>query len=366
MNILIRVDSSIEIGTGHVMRCLTLAHQLKSDITSIYFICRKLEGNINSLIEDNGFKVITLNKGGCISSFLEGYEKWLSVTWQKDAQDTKDAIKNLCITPDLFIVDHYAIDKNWELEVKPYVRKLLVIDDLANRPHDCDFLLDQNFYLNANERYQDLTPSQTKLILGPSYALLRREFYLEKEKINKRDFNKINSILIFMGGSDSDNITKLILESLSDINSSVQLKVVVGKSNPHKQKIKQLITKFDNAHYFEQVNNMASLMANSDLAIGAGGTTTWERCILGLPSLTITIAENQIQMTKDADSYGAIWYVGHKDELTKEKILETINNISPDELKNKHEKSLALMHENNEASIKDLLLEYLYADVEER
>jgi UDP-2,4-diacetamido-2,4,6-trideoxy-beta-L-altropyranose hydrolase len=364
MNILIRVDSSIEIGTGHVMRCLTLAHQLKNDITSIYFICRELKGNINSLIVDNGFQVIVLKKEDYISSSLEGYEKWLSVPWQKDAQDTIDTIKTLNITPDLLIVDHYAIDRNWELKVKPYVSKLLVVDDLANRQHECDFLLDQNFYLNANERYKDLTPSQTKFILGPSYALLRKEFYLEKEKLIKRDFKRINSILIFMGGSDSDNITQFILESLSDINKSIQLNVVVGKNNPHKEKVKQFIDKHDNAHYFEQVNNMASLMANSELAIGAGGTTTWERCMLGLPSLTITIAENQIQMTKDADSYGAIWYVGHKDELTKEKILETIKNISPDDLKSKHEKSLALMHENNEASIKDVLLENLYADVE--
>jgi UDP-2,4-diacetamido-2,4,6-trideoxy-beta-L-altropyranose hydrolase len=363
MKIIIRVDSSIDIGTGHVMRCLTLANHLKKSAVSIHFICRELEGNINSLIVDNGFQVMVLKKDGYISSSLEGYEKWLSVPWQKDAQDTLEAIKTLNIKPDLLIVDHYAIDRNWELEVKPYVRKILVIDDLANRLHSCDFLLDQNFYFNAKERYKDLTPSQTKLILGPSYALLRKEFYLEKEKLSKKDFTKINSILIFMGGSDSENITQFILESLCGINNSIHLKVVVGKSNPNKQKVKELIDKLDNAHYFEQVNNMASLMANSDLAIGAGGTSTWERCMLGLPSLTITIAENQIQMTKDAEKYGAVWYLGHKDVITKEKILDTINNISLNDIKSKHEKSLSLMSQNTEATLRDILKVDVYENV---
>jgi UDP-2,4-diacetamido-2,4,6-trideoxy-beta-L-altropyranose hydrolase len=354
MNILFRVDSSIEIGTGHVMRCLTLAHQLKNDYTSIQFICRDLKGNIIDLIKENGFKVIMLKKNE-YNPNLEGYEKWLTVPWQKDAEDTILNIQSFNAKSNFLIVDHYAIDKNWEIEVKPYVSKLFVIDDLANRQHDCDFLLDQNFYLNAKERYKSLVPPRTKLFLGPSYALLRKEFYEEKERHRKRNFNCVKSILIFMGGSDSENITQFILESIVGIDHTIQINVVVGKNNPHKQELKRLIDTISNAHYFEQVNNMANLMAKSDIAIGAGGTTTWERCMIGLPSFTITIAENQIQMTRDAEVFGAVWYLGHKDELTKDKIIETINNITPNDLRSKHEKSVSLMSQNNEARIKDIL-----------
>jgi UDP-2,4-diacetamido-2,4,6-trideoxy-beta-L-altropyranose hydrolase len=281
MNIIFRVDSSLEIGTGHVMRCLTLAHQLKNDLHSIYFICRDHEGNISDIIKENGFNLILLNNIE-VTDGLTGYERWVSVPWGRDADETIAAIETLGKQPDLLIIDHYGIDQKWEKKLHPKVGKVLVIDDLANRRHDCDYLIDQNFYVDAAERYNGLLSPRTRLFLGPSYALLREEFYQARKEVPRKEIISVNSILLFMGGSDSDNITQFILESLHELDKKIKLKVVVGKNNPHKQTVKAYTDILENAVYYEQVDNMAELMLTSDLAIGAGGTTTWERCFLGL------------------------------------------------------------------------------------
>ena len=140
-----RVDSSTQIASGHLMRCLTLAEKLNCK-EKIIFISRDLPGNISNLILKKGFKLTLLNNEDLDVS-LKGYEKWLTVRQEQDAKETIEAIKNLNL--ELLIVDSYAIDVKWEKMLRPSVKKIMVIDDLANRKHDCDILLDQNFDLNG-------------------------------------------------------------------------------------------------------------------------------------------------------------------------------------------------------------------------
>lgn len=193
----IRVDASTQIGSGHVMRCLTLAQKLKKEKQAeVYFVMRLLEGNLISLVKDKGFFVFTLSEAA-VNNDLQGYAKWLTVTQKQDAEDTKAAISALSDI-DLLVVDSYAINYVWENELRSRVKQIMVIDDLANRKHNCDILLDQNFYLNKEQRYIGLVPENCKLYLGPEFALLREEFYTAKANLRQRD-GRIKNILVFFG-----------------------------------------------------------------------------------------------------------------------------------------------------------------------
>ena len=321
MNIFIRVDSSLLMGTGHLMRCLTLAKQIKTQINAqIIFICRELKGNINYIVKKNGFEILELPL--LTSKYdLSGYEKWLTITQEEDAEETKKILKNYNV--DIIIVDSYALDLKWETIIRPYVGRIMVIDDLANRKHDCDILLDQNYYRNMGIRYAELVPQTCHRLLGPQYLLLRDEFYIAKSNLIERT-GKVNNILVSLGGIDYDNITYKILLMIADlVTNEINITVVVGLQNPNKKKIKQFCETNYNFKYLCQVNNMAELIAEADLAIGAGGTTTWERCFLELPSIIIILAENQRELTEQASKENIIYSYFDTNKLDGEKFQET-------------------------------------------
>lgn len=328
--IIFRVDSSTQIGSGHLMRCLTLANQLKTK-AEIRFISRDLVGNLNYLITQNGFKCMELLPANDRSNVLCGYEKWLTVKQEQDAKEVKEILKNL--DTELLVVDSYAIDETWEKAIRPFVKKIMVIDDLANRKHECDILLDQNYYVDMNNRYKGLVSGKCKLLLGPTYALLREEFYIEKKKQRQRN-GRIKNILVFFGGSDLTNETMKTLKALVLLNKEdITVNVVVGGSNQYKEEVKEFCQRYYWMNYYCQINNMAEMMNQADLAIGAGGTTMWERCFLGLPAIVITVAENQIKIAQDCDESGFIKYLGKSSLVTEHVIFEVILSLQGEEYK---------------------------------
>ena len=186
MLVVIRADASTSIGSGHVMRCLTLAHRLKKEKNAkVVFVMRVLPGNLIDVVEKQGFEVLKLPPANQKYS-LSGYGLWLTVPMEVDAQQTIEILQHYlqdhgCNAVDRLIVDSYALDEQWEQVLWPYCNEIMVIDDLANRRHDCDILLDQNFYLNKDVRYAGLVPEHCKMLLGPEHALLREEFYEAKK-----------------------------------------------------------------------------------------------------------------------------------------------------------------------------------------
>jgi len=331
MNICFRVDSSTVIGTGHVVRCLTLAEQFRAGGNEITFICRDLPGNIIDQIISTGYEVhqlpkATYNKFGQ-DDMKNNHRLWLSVEWTTDARQTKDILKSFDDDADLLIVDHYALDINWEKEVKDNCENIMVIDDLADRKHLCDFLLDQNYYKNLDNRYDNLVPDFCFKMLGPSYALLRPEFNQARQKLEERD-GIIRNVLIFFGGSDASNQTKKVIETIISMKiDSIHFDIVIGGTNLFKDEIESLCAELKNLKLHCQINNMAKLMANSDLAIGGGGTTTWERCCLGLPSLTIAIAENQLIVAELSQESGFAKYLGYFTEVSIQNIKDALNDL---------------------------------------
>lgn len=301
-----RVDASLHIGTGHVMRCLTLANALKLQGWECEFICRAHSGNLIGYVQERGFLVRALPVGGDHST-----DDWLGVTWQTDAEQSSAVMGE---TPaDWLIVDHYVIDRRWENAMQRHCKNLMVIDDLADRKHECDLLLDQNLGRAAAD-YAGLVNSSCDLLIGPKFALLRPEFAaLRDQSLLRRAKPALKTILITMGGVDKDNATGDILEALKDaiLPGDLNIVVVMGPTAPWLKAVKeQAKTMPWPTEILVNVKNMAQLMAQSDLAIGAAGSTSWERCCLGLPSLMLVLADNQYGIAQALRHVNAAYLIG--------------------------------------------------------
>ena len=325
MNITFRTDSSLQIGSGHVMRCLTLADELRQRGADIMFVCREFPGNMIALIAAKGYPVVRLAQAE--AEYAEAPEDpahaaWLGVTWQQDAAETITAVGDT--KPEWLIIDHYAIDCRWELLLRSQVSKIMVIDDIADRSHDCDLLLDQNLYEGMETRYDTLVPKSCQKLLGPKYALLRPEFAAARKNLRQRD-GQVKRVLVFFGGVDPTNETEKTLQALAGINDrQFDVDVVVGGGNLHKEQINKICAANDGFHYHCQVDNMAELMAAADLAIGAGGATTWERCFLGLPSIVLVLAKNQKQAAEYLATLELLILLGDARKVSPKDIADAI------------------------------------------
>jgi len=317
MRIAIRVDASVEIGSGHVMRCLTLAEELQSKGNEVTFICRNHNGNLGKFIDDRGYNVTLLSPviaSSENSSVKSENTSNLGVEQKDDAKQTADA---LCGKPtDWLIVDHYSLDSEWHTYMYSFCKKIMVIDDLANRKYECDLILDQTYGVDK-ESYKDLVPSHCGILTGSSNTLLRPQFlHLREVALNKREKrDSVNRVLVTMGGMDPDNVTLTVINGLLQVewNSEVEINIVLGEHAPHLEQVRSIqSTDFIKVNVISNVNNMAELMLNSDIAIGAGGTTSWERCCMGLPTLMVISAENQVNIVNNLSKDGIVinlgWY----------------------------------------------------------
>jgi UDP-2,4-diacetamido-2,4,6-trideoxy-beta-L-altropyranose hydrolase len=247
----------------------------------------------------------------------------LPVTWRQDAEQTSEAVGRIADV-DWLIVDHYALDAKWESAQRRQGLRLVAIDDLADRPHDCDILLDQNLVLNMKTRYRSHVPPACTQLLGPYYALLRPDF-AEARKLLVDRSGDIHRILVCYGGSDPSNETAKALAAIKDMNAaSLAVDVVVGLSNPHADLIAGLCSQLPRAELHLGADNMAELMRCADLAIGAGGVMSWERCCLGLPTIAIDVAANQIGALTALARVGAVMYLGSASSVTPEQIASGI------------------------------------------
>lgn len=316
MKIVFRADASIQIGTGHIMRCLTLANALKNKGAECQFICRKHEGNLIQFVQEKGFQVHALAAQRSSLSTTSNpqpfspslaHAEWLGVAQSEDAEECIGILKEM--QPDWLIVDHYAIDATWEKLLRPYYRKLMVIDDLADRFHQCDLLLDQTLGREAKD-YSRWVSDRCVLLCGAKYALLRPEFAeLRTYSLSRRKTRHFQNLLISMGGVDKDNVTSLILKSLPSCSlpDDCHITVVMGSTAPWLEKVKAVASGLPWLTDVKvNVSNMAQLMADSDIAIGAAGATSWERCCLGLPTIMIILAENQLLVARQLELAKAV------------------------------------------------------------
>lgn len=298
------------------MRCMALSAALKEKGARTIFVIRA--NNI------------------CINYLLENQQEYYPIEfkpslkqrdWHLDALKTIEIIKYLKVQINWLIVDHYALDSKWENLLTPYSMQIMVIDDLANRHHHCDLLLDQNIYDQQLEGYKKLITKKTSFIFGPKYALLRAEFKENRSFLKKYD-NKINRIIISFGESDCVNQVITSLKACAILKrSDLKIDVISGRGCTQYKKIQHMCYEIKNTHLFRHVNNMSELMREADLAIGAGGSTTWERCCLGLPSVVLSIADNQVRISQMLDKLGVIKYLGSSKTTNDKQLHSALNDL---------------------------------------
>ena len=330
IRILFRCDASLSIGTGHVMRCRTLARELQQRGAEVTFLCRRQTGDLISLLEQE-FPVLALpDQPLAPSDGLEGrnlYGAWLGCSQGTDAAECLEALSQAGITSASWLVaDHYGLDASWEAQLLGGLvagdgpPRLLVIDDLADRPHQADLLLDQNFFGKATEhRYQGLVPPHCRQLLGPHYALMGPEYAQLHPLVPPR--TELRRVLVFFGGVDPANLTGLALEALMDpALAHLAVDVVLGRQSPYRQVVEELVARRPYTTLHGPLPSLAGLIARADLMIGAGGATTWERACLGLPSLVVAIAANQLPFAQALDQAGHLQLLGEGASVNAEQI----------------------------------------------
>lgn len=305
MRVAFRADASVTIGTGHVMRCLTLADTLQARGVDCRFVTRDLPGHLGALIAERGFAVSLLEAStGPAPSGPPDHAAWAGVTWQQDLADTQAAINRA----DWLIVDHYALDARWQTGLADRVGRIMVIDDLADRPHAAALLLDQNLGRAAQD-YDGLVPDDCRILTGPRFALLRPEFATQREaSLTRRKDAGLVKLLISMGGTDAADATSMVLRALAraDLPGEMRISVVMGSRAPALERVRALAGDMPwPTSVLVDVRDMGVLMTEADLAIGAGGSTTWERCCLGLPSIMVETAANQAGAVAAMEDAGA-------------------------------------------------------------
>jgi UDP-2,4-diacetamido-2,4,6-trideoxy-beta-L-altropyranose hydrolase len=298
--IVFRLDANARIGTGHLMRCITIADELDQKKYHIHFICEKLTHSLQSYITDKGYIF-----------YIEDNEKSILIILKK-------------LNPDYLVIDHYKLDSKFEKKARPYSKQIIIIDDMANRFHKCDFLLDQS-PLRTIDDYKPWVNPECQLLLGANYVLIKPEF----RRLRKSCINSWEKCLISFGGSDPDNITLKILKALDcELKiKNIKWTIIAGAANQNWNSLKH----FTNQSQMEitlikQTNHIAGLMSNHDFAFGAGGAMAWERACIGLPSVTIAIADNQktsIEIIRHFDLGETL----DVPEITSNKLMVTMNRL---------------------------------------
>lgn len=349
--IAIRVDASYTMGTGHVMRCLTLAKKLREAGKVVCFICQDCTGHMIRWIQDEAFAVRVISHAVCNNQ-------------REDARESFNVLKALPAV-DWLIVDHYGLDKAWELAVKPLVSSLIVIDDLANRAHACDVLIDANAHQNP-DCYQPWVPSGCLMLTGTAFALIRGEFLTlrpQYPKVRKIDDRNPFNILVSFGGSDPYGTTEMVLDALQLVSSHVSRVVVVSVVLGMRSALplSTLRQRYPDFNVIAHTTKMGQLLKKADFVIGAGGTSSWERCCMGLPSCLISIADNQLEVCHQLQAMGVAFYWGHYNTVSSGEVAQKLEGLlsSPKTLEKMALKAFQLIDGRGSSRIVEQLLKHL-------
>lgn len=298
------------------MRCLTLADAL-SGLATVHFICRNDEGNLLDRIEQHGCRAHRLPAG----SFDEAL----------DAAATREVMASVTPRAEWLIVDHYGLDARWERSLRQSAKRIMVIDDLADRPHACDLLLDQNLIADMSRRYVGKVPGDCKVLLGPEYALLQPIYRELRKGVEPR--RSVGRILIFWSGADRDDLTSRSLAACVSLErQDVFIDVVTAASYAHTERLRTMAAPHAQVRILSDLPTLAPLMAQADLGLGAAGTTSWERICVGLPTIAVSIAENQREIAEELNLQGLILYLGHSDGITEEVLADAVRSALDQDL----------------------------------
>lgn len=314
MRLLIRADASPAIGSGHIARCLTLARKLREQGATVAFACRTLPGHALERLVEQGFQAFALpahypgEPQGDIEALLP---------WQADIAALQARLQD---QPrfDWVLVDHYGLDAQWQQAARQWAPRIAAIDDLANRRHAVDLLLDQNFS-GTPQAYAGLLGSACRTLFGPHFALLREEFDCPPIVIRQR----ARRVLVNFGGFDAASQTHKAMQALSGL-ADLEVDFVAGADNPAWTQMQRLAAGREGWRLHAYTRDFFRLMAEADLFIGAGGGTSWERAALGLPTLCISVAGNQEANARQLAEAGMHLYLGGSEQVSVEQIRQAV------------------------------------------
>lgn len=318
MNIAIRVDASAEIGIGHFIRCMTLANALQLEGHKLKFLYRELPDELIEKLADAGHQAQSIKHIGQTNDVDElAHASWLKTSQSADADAAIAALGDQHY--DWLIVDHYGLDHRWETRLLRVVDKIMVIDDLADRKHNCHLLLDQNFTDEVKERYDPLTSKNCTILLGPEYALLMPEYAKLHQQAKPRQ--EIRSIMISYGGADNFNMTGKTIDALLSLDhTQYTVNITSPLASPFLAEIREKLSDHKNFILHDHLPSLAPLMAKTDLAFGAVGATSWERLCLGVPTIAVTLADNQINIARKLHDEKLIAWLGEAESIGSDDI----------------------------------------------
>ena len=321
LHVVIRADASHRIGHGHVIRCLTLATALRDRGAEVLFVCREHAGHLCDLVASRGFAVrrLPLSPGAAMESDRTSS---LGAASSADALETLAALSAIDAAIDWLIIDHYSIDAEWETVVGEAARRVMVVDDLADRSHQCHLLLDQNLIDGMAPRYDGLVPPGSVRLLGPRFALLQREYAaLHADAVPRT--GRIRRVLIAFGGADEHDLTGRALRALLSVaQDDLMVDVALSAGSFQRRSLTEISERRAGVTVHHALPTLAPLMVDADLAIGAGGATSWERLCLGLPSLVVTLADNQRLIAAALDAAGVVNWLGEESSVNEARIAE--------------------------------------------
>jgi UDP-2,4-diacetamido-2,4,6-trideoxy-beta-L-altropyranose hydrolase len=307
LNVAIRVDASTRMGSGHVMRCLTLADALGQQGATVRFLSRELPDDLERTVTSRGHQCVRINADPLTAG-------------EENPRDTAAALSDRAWH--WLIADQYSLGAAWEREMRTVAECVFAIDDLADRAHDCDVLLDQNHLEAGAARYDGKVPKSCRVLVGPRYALLRPEYRAWRERRLPRN-GPVQRVLVFFGGGDAQHMTELALEALTHPEfAHIAVDVVVGSDPSRRRVIAEMASRRGGITVHGPRPHLADLMAGADLSLGAGGSTTWERMCVGLRSLVVTLAANQEHVAQWLEREGLIRLIGAAPHVTVNDIRE--------------------------------------------
>ncbi|QPJ62159.1 MAG: UDP-2,4-diacetamido-2,4,6-trideoxy-beta-L-altropyranose hydrolase [Candidatus Nitronauta litoralis] len=357
MHICFRVDASKEIGTGHLMRCFTLAEALIERGARVTFLCRHLPEEFHGRFQTLKMDCVILNLEGNSQAKNPSnqYTQWLGVPPEVDAIDVASVLPDLVPPVDWVVVDHYALDAEWEIQIRPFCKQLMAIDDL-HRPHACEILLDQNLQEGGKNLYNKIVPEGSLALLGPAYALLRPQFLEARQKLSPKN-GSLDRILVFFGGTDSSNNTLKAVKAARTFNRDIALDIVPGVFYPYRDELNSFCADLESVTIHDGPD-MTQLMQAADLALGSPGSTTWERMVLGLPAVVVISADNQDAVAKQAHNQGTLINLGDEKNVSEEDWVEILNNLStnPTLLSEMSEKGMKLLDGQGTRRVAEILM----------
>jgi UDP-2,4-diacetamido-2,4,6-trideoxy-beta-L-altropyranose hydrolase len=306
--VVFRADASATVGTGHVVRCLALADEMRNRGWQTVLAAREITPNHAETATASGHRLLVIPGSVPV------------------ADEAAFLGENGVEANAVVVVDHYGIDAAWHRQARTTGAKLVAIDDLADRPLDVDLIVNPN--LGASEdAYRNLVAPNAAILCGPAYALLRRQF-AEARARRRPHRGSVSRVLVSMGGVDLENVTLEVLEAIAPMGFEVD--AVVGGAYPHGETLARWEADRTDVQVHREVEDMADLMLTADLAVGAAGTTSWERCCLGLPTVMIAVAENQLASAQALDAAGAAVFLGMHDEVASPHIRAVLERLRRD------------------------------------